>query len=204
MKLGMSEIIGGIEQVAMNKITNSLTEQGFVVRKDYTLPNSNKMVFDIYAEKGSDKRVYELKLGKNKIQSKQFIKLQDGAKQLGAKLFIVYLEIPKTQAIEFAGIENIIYQDLIDNFPSELDAMSTHTTIESVDNLDIETISVDGSVATITGAGTINVELQFGSRSDLHNGDAIIDSNSIDFFYKISIDVSTNCVVKHYYKIDIE
>lgn len=37
MKLGMSEIIGGIEQVAMNKITNSLTEQGFVVRKDYTL-----------------------------------------------------------------------------------------------------------------------------------------------------------------------
>lgn len=204
MKLGMSEIIGGIEQVAMNKITNSLTEQGFVVRKDYTLPNSNKVVFDIYAEKGSDKRVYELKLGKNKIQSKQFIKLQDGAKQLGAKLFIVYLEIPKTQAIEFAGIENIIYQDLIDNFPSELDAMSTHTTIESVDNLDIETISVDGSVATITGAGTINVELQFGSRSDLHNGDAIIDSNSIDFFYKISIDVSTNCVVKHYYKIDIE
>ena len=204
MKLGMSEIIGGIEQVAMNKITNSLTEQGFVVRKDYTLPNSNKVVFDIYAEKGSDKRVYELKLGKNKIQSKQFIKLQDGAKQLGAKLLIVYLEIPKTQAIEFAGIENIIYQDLIDNFPSELDAMSTHTTIESVDNLDIETISVDGSVATITGAGTINVELQFGSRSDLHNGDAIIDSNSIDFFYKISIDVSTNCVVKHYYKIDIE
>ncbi len=204
MKLGMAEITNGIEQVALKKIIKSLQEQGFTVYRDYRSRNINKVVFDIYAEKDSDKRVYELKIGKNKIQNKQFAMLQDEAKQLGAKLFIVYLEIPKTQIIEYVGIENIIYQDLVNNFPVELDAMSTHTTIDSVDNIDIETITIDGNIANVTGSGTINVELQFGSMSDLHNGDAVIDSNSIDFFYKISIDVSTNCIVKHYYKIDIE
>ena len=204
MKLGLPEIISGIEQVASDKITSSLKEQGFDVYKNYKALKSKKEHFDIYAEKGDDKRIYELKIGKNRIQNKQFVILQDEAKRLGAKLFIVYLEIPKTHMIEFLGIENIIYQDLVDDFPSELDALSTHTTIDSVNNVEIEKISIEGSIAKITGSGTINVDLQFGSRSDLNNGEAIEDSNSIDFFFKISIDVSTNIIVKRYYKIDVE
>ena len=41
-------------------------------------------------------------------------------------------------------------------------------------------------------------------RSDLRNNDAVEDVGSVDFFFKLSIDITTNEVIKHYYKIDIE
>ena len=204
MKLGMNEVLNGIEYVAINKITNSLKAQGFSVCQDYTPSNIPNAIFDLYAEKGDDKRIYELIIGKNKIQNNKFRMLQEEAKRLKAKLFIIYLEIPKTQEIEFIGIENIIHEDLTNNFPSELDSLSTHTTIDSVDNIVLNSIKIEDGVAKITGSGTINVDLQFGSRSDLDNGDAVIDSASIDFFYKLNIDIHTNKVLKRYYKIDME
>ena len=48
------------------------------------------------------------------------------------------------------------------------------------------------------------MHLQFGSRSDLKNNDEVENVRSVDFFFKLSIDVTTNDVIKHYYKIDIE
>ena len=48
------------------------------------------------------------------------------------------------------------------------------------------------------------MEQRLFSRSDLKNNDAGEDISSVDFFFKLSIDVAINKVIKHYYKIDIE
>jgi len=85
-----------------------------------------------------------------------------------------------------------------------IDGLSTHTTIESIEDLEINSINISDSIVKLAGSGTINVHLQFGSRSDLRNNDAVEDAGSVDFFFKLSIDVTTNKVIKHYYKIDIE
>lgn len=204
MKIGMNEILSGIEFTAIQKITKELIRDGFVVKNEYSPFQDSQSRFDLYAEKGDDKRIYELKIGKNRIQKKKFIALQDEAKRLGAKLYIVYLEIPRSKEIEFENLDRIIYEDLLNDFPSEVDSLSTHTTIESVDNIEIDSINIVDGVVKITGSGTINVHLQFGSRSDLRNNDAIEEENDIDFFFKLSIDASSNKVNKRYYKIDIE
>ena len=197
MKIGMNEILRGIEYTAIQKITKELERDGFSINKEYS-------IFDLYAEKGDDKRIYEFKIGKNRIQKRQFIALQEEAKRLGAKLYIVYLEIPRSKEVDFEGLDQIIYEDLLNDFPSEIDALSTHTTIESIEDIEIYSINISDSIVKLTGSGTINVHLQFGSRSDLKNNDAVEDVGSVDFFFKLSVDVANNEVIKRYYKIDIE
>lgn len=197
MKIGMNEILRGIEYTAIQKITKELERDGFSINKEYS-------IFDLYAEKGDDKRIYEFKIGKNRIQKRQFIALQEEAKRLGAKLYIVYLEIPRSKEVDFEGLDQIIYKDLLNDFPSEIDALSTHTTIESIEDIEIDSINISDSIVKLTGSGTINVHLQFGSRSDLKNNDAVEDVGSVDFFFKLSVDVANNEVIKRYYKIDIE
>lgn len=200
----MNEILSGIEYTAIQKITKELVRDGFIVKNEFSPEQDNRLFFDLYAEKGEDKRIYELKIGKNRIQKKQFSELQSEAKRLGAKLYIVYLEIPRSKEVNFEGLDQIIYEDLLNDFPSEIDGLSTHTTIENIEDLEINSINISDSIVKLTGSGTINVHLQLGSRSDLRNNDAVEDADSVDFFFKLSIDVTTNEVIKHYYKIDIE
>ena len=197
MKIGMNEILRGIEYTAIQKITKELERDGFSINKEHS-------IFDLYAEKGDDKRIYEFKIGKNRIRKRQFIALQEEAKRLGAKLYIVYLEIPRSKEVDFEGLDQIIYEDLLNDFPSEIDALSTHTTIESIEDIEIDSINISDSIVKLTGSGTINVHLQFGSRSELKNNDAVEDVGSVDFFFKLSVDVANNEVIKRYYKIDIE
>ena len=204
MTLGINEILNGIEYSAVNKITASLIKQGFKVETNHLIANDNiDTFFDIYAEKGDDKRVYELKIGKNKIQKKQFVLLQEQAKKIGAKLFVVYLELPQSKNIQFEGIEKLIFEDLISNFPSELDELSTHTTIDEVYDVDIDSIIISNDVIKMEGSGTISIDLQFGSKTDLLNNDGMEDYSSADFFYKLNIDINTNRIIHRYYKIDL-
>lgn len=196
MKIGMNEISKGIEYVTIEKITKELEREGFIFK--------NESFFDLYAEKGDDKRAYELKIGKNKIQKKQFAILQEEAKKLGAKLYVIYLEIPRSSEIYFDGINQIIYEDLINDLPSEIDALSTHTMIESVDDVEINTIRISNGVVKLSGAGTINLHLQFGSNFDLKNDNGMEHEDAVDFFFRLSIDIATNEIIKRYYKIDIE
>lgn len=110
MKIGMNEILSGIEYTAIQKITKELVRDGFIVKNEFSPEQDNRLFFDLYAEKGEDKRIYELKIGKNRIQKKQFAELQSEAKRLGAKLYIVYLEIPRSKEVNFEGLDQIIYE----------------------------------------------------------------------------------------------
>lgn len=196
MKIGMNEIVKSIYNVASDKIKRELKKEGFEIISGYDSK------FDIFAQKGEEKRIYELKLGKNRIQTKQFIKLQEKAKELNAKLFIVYLEIPKSKDIYFDGLEDIIYDDLSEDMPSEIDEISTHSSLECIDNIEINEINFSKGKCQVAGTGTVFVYLQFGSNSDVRSDNGLYDSKEMDFFFRLTIDVFENKVLQKYYKID--
>ena len=64
MKLDMRDIYAGICIAAEKKIKQSLEEEGFIVFSG----NDNEM-FDIYAEKGDDRRIYEIRIGKARYKN---------------------------------------------------------------------------------------------------------------------------------------
>ena len=196
MKIGMNEVIGGIEKVAMDRIKEGLEKEGFNV-------TTNKN-FDIYAEKETDRRIYELKLGKNKIQKKQYVKLQKKAEELGAKLYIVYLEIPYSKSIEFDGLNELLYENIINNFPNELDILSTHTYIEEISDIDISSIEITDNGLKANGSGSMYLRLQYGSDSDIKSDIGAEDYMTVDFFFKVTVNVSLDSITKAYYKFDTQ
>lgn len=202
MKLGMNDILGGIEYAAKQKIAKTLEREGFSVYDNIRAEQNDRRELDLYAVKGEDRRIYELKIGKNRIQQRQYLSLQEAAKKLNAKLYIIYLEIPRSKEIEFEGLEQIILEDLLQEVPNEIDSLSTHTIIDSVDGIDLDSIHFSDGLVKISGSGILNVNLQYGSRSDLRNNDAIEGSSAIGFFFKLSINAANNVVSKRYYKFD--
>jgi hypothetical protein len=61
-------------------------------------------------------------------------------------------------------IESLIFDDIIkDGVPSALDILSTHTMIDEVSDIRIDTQRIDESSAFISGSGKIAVTLHCGS-----------------------------------------
>ena len=67
---------------------------------------------DLFAFNSYEKRIYEFKIGRNRIQRNQFERLQHYAREIGARLFVIYLEVPSSKRISFNHIEPIIHKDM--------------------------------------------------------------------------------------------
>lgn len=183
-----------------NQLKNELIALGFNVKEDAELGGMTHV--DLYAEKGDDKRIYEIKIGeKNLIPQELFDKLQSKAKELGAKLYIVNAKLPKSSTATFEGIEDIICEDMINDFPSDLDILSHTTRIESVDNVVIEEQNIRKQGFHLEGYGYVNVSLQFVGDRD-KDVDDFTERQSFYFDFILELDRENN-VIKSEYNFDL-
>lgn len=201
MKLGINEIREGIHESAILKTERQLKREGFIAKRDYIIEDSNLEV-DLFAYNNVEKRIYEFKIGHNKIQNKQFLLLQNCSRNIGAKLFIIYLEVPQSKHIMFNGIEDIIFGHLCDYPPVELLELATHVHISNVTNIDINSIDVDNEIVSMRGSGCILVDTQFGSKRDLVKNDGLEEHLEFDFWFRLKLDVAERKILNSYYKID--
>lgn len=71
-------------------------------------------------------------------------------------------------------VEKVLYENVFD----ALDDKSTHTTIDGFDLEDFEIVDIDNAFITITGEGTINCNLQYGSGADVRNDVGLVMDES--------------------------
>ncbi len=203
MKLGLKEIREGIYIAAVNKVSKELQRDGFIVKTDYPIEVDQRFYLDLFAQKGIDKRIYEFKIGKNKIQRQQFSFLQNYARSIGARLFIIYLEVPYSKRIFFEGIENIIYNHFLEKTPVELLSLAPKVYVDKVDNIDINDIDVDrNNLIELRGNGAVSVEIEMGSRFDIKRGDGLNEKLRFDFSFRLRLDHLEKEILYSYYKID--
>lgn len=194
MRIGMQEINEAIYWVALQKLKKSLENEGFEV----TSKKDMDPYCDLFAEKNDDKRMYILKIGKNKTQQRVLSKIQEVAKEKRAKLFVTYLEQPKTSKIEYDGLENMLFDYLINHMPDELDILSTHTALEDINDLEINSISIVGDKIKIEGSARIDVELKYGSTHD------DIDEMNDSFEFVFRVNILKGKIDYAYFKFDLE
>jgi hypothetical protein len=85
--------------------------------------------------------------------------IEDGkAYELNAEM----LPIDNTTEINISFVEDVLFDLLVNNVPSELNALATHVFLESIDNVEIRSLKVLGEEVRVSGLGTINVELHYG------------------------------------------
>ena len=202
MKLSIHEINKGIYISAREKVLKELQKEGFNVTLDYLVGIDRNVRLDLYAQNDKERRIYEFRVGKNKIPKEQFVFLQEQAKLLQARLFIIYLEVPTSKRINFANIEHIIGKDIAANPPKELLNIAPKTKILSIDSLDINDILIEGDIITLRGQGILFIEAQYGSEMQVARDMGRFEEMDFDFWFRLKYNIYKQKVTYAYYKID--
>lgn len=151
--------------------------------------------YDLYAEKGDDKRIYEIKIG-TKIDRRQYDRLQKIAREKDAELYVVNMKLNDPKSIEYEEISRILFEDLESDFPDELDLLSTHTRIDSVDDVNLYSIDIKPGKMILSGDAHIAVTLQWGSDREIEDDDRM--EQSFYFEFEIVLDREDKIINRAY------
>jgi len=154
-----------LHNIAIDQLVEDYSASGYTITKEETIGN---FLADLVARKDEETIVFEIKTSKLTTDRKEQIeKLSDYIKTLGYKFKIIIATPPKEKSIELESIDQMIYEELSEDVPSSLDALSSRTMIEEVYDIDIDKIEVkENGEITIEGDGIVRVELQWGSNDD--------------------------------------
>ncbi len=142
------------------------TKLGYKIKKDARFGN---YIADLVAVKNDEKIVIEIKIGKENRDTinriKEIKKIIN--KNPIYKFLYVHIEEPQLPSIEIENLHLIITDYLINNdFPPELDSLSTHTNIEGVSDVEIDEILISKNNIFLKGGCIVEISLNFGSDDD--------------------------------------
>lgn len=144
-------------------------KRGYRVATDERLADTNFRA-DLVARKEDSMIILEIKTGIINTAAKQQIKkMSEVIKEIypNAKFHLVAVNYPDENDINIDNIEGIILDFFLSNgIPSELDELSSHTTIDEVTDVLINSIDVALGVINITCEGNIVVILEYDKHED--------------------------------------
>lgn len=173
--------------IAMDQLYDEYTQKGYSVYKEKKI---GKYEADIVAENDNEKIIIEIKAGRmTPERKKRLADLANYVRSLGDYKFLVVIPTaPRRKKLEFDEIEQLLFQDMLNNIPDELDQLSTHTVLDEIFNIDIDEITISEDSIFVKGDGTISVNLDYGSDSDdlIADGYATCDSYPFTFTTKLN------------------
>lgn len=176
-----------LHEIAIEQIAEEYSTKGYSISKE---ENVGKYRADIVARKNKETIVIEVKSGKMTPAKKEIITgIGNYVRSHENYQFLVVIATPPIEKkLEVANIEEILTNLMLDNLPDELDELSSHTRIDGVTDVEIDTIAVEGSLIDVAGNGNVSVELQYGSDSDQGKGDGVKVNENFLFDFKINLE----------------
>lgn len=211
MEINKNLIYRNLHFLAIEQLAEEYTEKGYKVEKDSKI---GKFQADLIAIKDDEKIVIEVKAGRmDSSRKEQLAKLADHINSLGGYKFkVVIATPPKEKNIQISEFDDMIFDYLINELPDDLDELSTHTTIETVSDVEIHDLIIHReNDINVIGQGVVEVRLQFGSVGDARRGDGHFQYDSFSFDFdlylsygsegklKINEDASINVDTDSYY-----
>lgn len=153
----------------IDQLKEEYREKGYAVSVDEKLPNSNYRA-DLIARKGDTVIILEVKTGMVNSTAKQQIReISNIVKRSypNAKFRLVAVNYPDESAISIENIDELITDYFISNgIPSELDELPSHTTIDEVTDVLINSIEIVPGVIHITCEGNIVAVFDYDNHED--------------------------------------
>jgi hypothetical protein len=156
-----------LEQAYYEHIENKYKNLGYETFRNSKIEGSIET--DFLAKKNEKIVVYEIKIGKynkNKKQSIVNLKKYIDLDKKNRKLKMVFLNPPQYKDIIFEELDQIILDDMMENLPDELDVLSTHTRMEEISDIEIDSIEITKDSIHVCGNARVGVSMQYGSDSD--------------------------------------
>lgn len=190
-----------LHEAALLETIEQYIRRGYQVSKNV---NFGKSEVDLLVTNDKEKIYFEFKVGNgfNNKAKQQLTQLKKLAQQEGAEFRIVYVKPPLNKGIEVDDIESALFDFWIKDTPSEITELSTHSTVIDVSSVDISNIRVKPNEIEVSGSCSILVGLQFGSGSDLENGDGLIDKESFLTSFALKLDNNLQVIEVDYIKVD--
>ena len=191
MKIKKQYLQKYLHDIAIQQISDEYIEKGYAVSKEEQI---GKYQADIIARKSDETIVIEVKSGKMTSKKKESIEgIANYVRSLGKyKFFVVIATAPKEKKLEIEEIEELLFQNFMNDLPSELDELSTHTTLEEITDVDIDEILITGNSISIKGNAVVSVNLQIGSGSDQKNDNGINTSDNFPFDFDMILGYNNN------------
>jgi hypothetical protein len=196
MKVDPATVSRFLEQAATEQLSTDLLKKGYKVERDVPFGSARA---DLVA-RGRDGSliIFEVKVPSPENASswaRQATTLRKEARALGGRFKLVLVRRPRPADIEIAGLEEAIRQELIENPPKKLEALSHETTIEDVSGIDITSLSLHDEITEVEGEGVVQVPLY---SSD---GEAFSDEN-FPFQFRAKLDRS-NRIISFTCEVDV-
>jgi hypothetical protein len=103
------------------------------------------------------------------------------------KFKMIFLNPPQSKYIEFEELTKIIFDNICtQGIPDELDVLSTHTRIEEISDLEIDSTEIKEECIRLQGNGVVEVSLQYGSDSEAEEDGEYCDDFPFEFDIKIN------------------
>lgn len=182
-------LVPRLHEAAVETLEQKLAGQGYTVLKNSVHSGTE---FDVVATKGPETIVYEIKVSGHVDAQKKVSQLRRRAEEFfpGSQFQLIFIPYPVHREIEIHDLESKIEFFLMNNFPSELDALSTHTRISEVADVDISSISISGLSVEISGSGAVSVDLQYGSDGDTERGDGVESTLNVPFTFEARLSIA--------------
>ena len=153
-----------LESAKQAELASQLREEGFTVELNKKVDN---LSFDLVAKQGERAIAYEFRsVGGRRIDKAVQRSLQELAKRTGMEFRVVIVNPPPRVKVEIDSLQRELLSYALDNHIDKLDTLSTHTSIERIDDLEISEVRVSEAGTKVKGTGTVSVTLQYGSGSD--------------------------------------
>lgn len=150
-------------EASIKQKKEELEKEGYQVSADH--------FFDLYAERAGAKRVYAFKYRNGDRRNSEIEKFLQKAKEIEAEPIVVYMLRPNRDSIEFDGLGELIMEYFMDNFPSDLDELSSHTRLSEVYIETITDIHLTERWIEVKGEASVTISLQYGSDREQEDDD---------------------------------
>ena len=168
------------EKAAIDQIADDYKSKGYVVKKE---ANVGPYRVDLAVVKGDVTIYIEVKSRKESPEAKRRIKeMTEYFKTLpNAKFIVAISRYPEPKKIEFDELESVLFDYFTVEFPSELDALSTHTRMDDIHDVTINSIEIGGGEIKLSCNGSVSVSLQYGSDSEQEDDEPFVMSFPFEF-----------------------
>jgi len=190
-----------LEQATIDRIRREWEAKGFQVIKE-SVPARTQP--DLLMRRGEEKVAFEVTtasaLQKRRKAISQMAKTF--ADDPNTTFRLVVANPPRERSIEVDGLDNILLSYIIENFPDELDELSSHTLVESVDDVEVSAVDIDRGRIRVSGRGVVSVRLEYGSASDQEHDIGYASDDSFPFEFDITLDSNLEIVDVDHLEVD--
>lgn len=150
------------EKATIDQLADEYFKLGYSIKKCTPI---GRFRADLLAEKDGQSIFFEVIKGVSNAEVRRRLsEMESLVNRLpNARFVVIPVRFSKEKIIRIEGIEDVLYNYMLNDFPEELDELSTHTSIDYIDSVDIEIIKVVGSNLVIKCSGIVAVILQYGS-----------------------------------------